>query len=311
MQINTAKTQFRIALMQTTPDWNDYLFFLKIASCGNLQAAALELGVNPSTAYRRINGLEKRLKVRLFDRFKTGYVLTSAGEDVFSRVCQVEEQMHAIQRIIEGRDSELCGSLKISTTDTLGYYWLPPYIRRFKELYPDIVIDLGIKTSYTDMNRREADIVIPAVNMQPDYMVGRKLFVLFFQLCASKAYIQSYGKPEKPADFSKHKFLLPNETLAGLSASKWIRQMVAEKNIVACSDRFTALYHLARQGLGLTMLPFYVIQRDPEIEPILRLPEHCNHQVWILTHPDLRNSGRVRAFMQFISAALNRETPTP
>jgi DNA-binding transcriptional LysR family regulator len=63
-------------------DWNDYLYFFKVAETGSLKAAAKALGVNHSTVFRRINALEQKLQVRLFERLKSGYALTSAGEDI-------------------------------------------------------------------------------------------------------------------------------------------------------------------------------------------------------------------------------------
>ena len=107
--------------------------------------------------------------------------------------------------------------------------------------------------------------------------------------------------PQSPADFHKHHFLMPNESLAGLPANKWLRKYVNEENIVACCDKLTGLYHLARQGLGLTILPHYISASDHDtLVEIMDLPDECNHHVWILTHPDIRFTARIKAFMQFM-----------
>lgn len=288
--------------MQNTMDWNDYHYFLKVATLGSLNAAAEALAVNHSTVFRRINALEARMDVRLFERLKTGYVLTEAGEEILRRVQAVEEEMHAIQRTLLGKDIRLSGTLKISTTDTLGYHWLPPYIRHFKARYSDIRIDVDIKTRYTNLTKREADIVIPAVNTQPEYMVGWKLAPIILRLYAATGYIEKRGRPRTPEDFTGHSFLLPNEALAGLPADKWVRKRISENAIVATSDKLTGLYHLARQGLGLTFLPHYVGDGDERLVAVMDLPRHCHHDVWILTHPDLRHTARVKAFMQFMHA---------
>ena len=134
-------------------DWNDYHYFLRVASCGSLKASARELGVNHSTVFRWLNELETKLNVRLFERFKTCYQLTHAGEEILEKVRRIEEQMFAIERVVQGRDAELSGTLKISTTDTLGFFWLMPFIEQFKELYPEITINSDINTRYTDMSR--------------------------------------------------------------------------------------------------------------------------------------------------------------
>jgi DNA-binding transcriptional LysR family regulator len=286
--------------MHSELGWDDYLYFYKVASLGNLKAAAEDLGVNYSSVFRRINGLEERLSVRLFERLKSGYKLTKAGEDILDRVQQVDEQMNAIQRLIQGKDVHLSGYLKISTTDTIGYYWLPPYIARFKALYPDIIIDLDIKTRYTNLSKREADIVLPAVNTQPDYMVGKKLAPIHIRLYGTNTYFERYGRPTSTIDFHKHHFLIPNESLAGLPANKWLRKYVHDENIVACCDKLTGLYQLARQGLGLTILPHYIGDSDSSMVELMDLPPECSHHVWILTHPDVRFTARIKAFMQFM-----------
>jgi DNA-binding transcriptional LysR family regulator len=211
--------------------------------------------------------------------------------------------MHAIQRRIHGKDIRLSGYLKISTTDTLGYYWLPPYIRRFKNRYPDIIVDLDINTRYTDLTKREADIVIPAVNRQPEHMVGRRLSPLYFKLYASTEYIARHGAPAGTNDFSNHRFLLPNEARAALPANKWLRKFVPEDCIEACCDKLSGLYKLAKQDLGITMLPHYLGDADSTLVEIMQLPDGCHHEVWILTHPDLRHTARVKAFMQFMHEA--------
>ena len=194
----------------------------------------------------------------------------------------------------------MSGYLKISTTDTIGYYWLSPYIQRFKDIYPDIIIDLDIKTRYTDLSKREADIVIPAVNTQPDYMVGKKIAPISIRLYGATSYLERYGIPKSTADFHAHRFLLPNESLAGRPASKWLKRYVQEENVMACCDKLSGLYHLARQGLGLTILPHYIAGFDPGMRELMVLPPDCHHHVWMLTHPDIRLTARIRAFMQFM-----------
>jgi len=72
--------------MHSELGWDDYLYFYKVATLANLKAAAEDLGVNYSSVFRRINGLEERLGVRLFERLKSGYKLIKAGEDISDRV---------------------------------------------------------------------------------------------------------------------------------------------------------------------------------------------------------------------------------
>ena len=286
--------------MHNNPDWNDYQYFLKIALLGTLTAAAEALGVNHSTVFRRINSLEKKMDVRLFERLKTGYVLTEAGEEILEQVQRIENEIYEIDRKLLGKDIRLSGSIKISTTDTLGYYWLPPYIRQFKTEYPNIVVDVDIKTRFTDLSKREADIVIPTANEQPDYMVGRKLAPIILRLYASVSYVQQCGIPKNIGDLASHSLLLPNEALAGLPVIKWLKKYVPSNAITASSDKLTGLYKFAQQGLGIAPLPHYVGDPNPNLVKVMEVPQKFHRTIWILTHPDLRHTARIRAFMNFM-----------
>ena len=104
--------------MHIDKGWNDYLYFLKVASSGTIKGAVQELGVNYSSVFRRINSLEEKLQVRHFERLKTAYTLTRAGEDILERVQQVEEQMNTIHRLIQGKDVSLyCSRLTQMRTE--------------------------------------------------------------------------------------------------------------------------------------------------------------------------------------------------
>ena len=145
--------------MHNKISWDDYHYFLKVARLGTLKAAGEALKVNHSTVLRRINALEKKLEARLFERFKTGYVLTESGRDMFNHIQHLEDEICAIERKIRGKDIRYEGKIKISTTDTLGYFWLPPFVKKFKDQYPGILLDIDIRTDFTDLVQRQADIL--------------------------------------------------------------------------------------------------------------------------------------------------------
>ncbi len=286
--------------MHNKTNWDDYLYFLRVARLGTLKAAGESLKVNHTTVLRRINSLEEKLETRLFERFKTGYVLTESGEDIYSQIEHLEDSFIAIERKVLGKDVRLEGRVKISTTDTLGYYWLPPYIKKFKRLYPGILLDIDIRTSYTDLAKREADIVIPAVNEQPEYMVGRILAPIDFGLYASKKYIAQKGFPEKPEQLASHKLLILNEELGEVGFNEWLKKLIPKSAISVCCNMLSNLYHYVRQDMGIAPLPVYLGDQDKYLMKVMNLPKELSHNIWILTHPDLKNTQRIKAFMRFM-----------
>src|SRR4051794_23537827 len=65
-----------------TIDWDDFRFVLAIVRGGTVSAAARQLSVDHATVIRRVDRLERHLSAKLFDRRKTGYLLTEAGQRV-------------------------------------------------------------------------------------------------------------------------------------------------------------------------------------------------------------------------------------
>src|SRR6266508_4466886 len=104
-------------------NWDDHRYFLAIARKRSLTAAGKALGVSQPTVSRRLEALESKLKVRLFDHTRHGYELTAVGLDLFEAVQQVEERLGEIDRKIYGKDQDLTGGLRVTCTELLlnGY----------------------------------------------------------------------------------------------------------------------------------------------------------------------------------------------
>jgi DNA-binding transcriptional LysR family regulator len=78
---------------------------------------------------------------------------------------------------------------------------------------------------------------------------------------------------------------------------------VPSKAIIASSDKLTGLYKIAQQGLGIAPLPHYVGDLDPDLVKVMEVPRRFHRNIWILTHPDLRHTARISAFMKFMYKA--------
>ena len=74
---------------------------------GGLTAAAAQLGINHSTAFRRLTALEAGLGVRLFDRLRTGYVPTPCGQAMIEAATRIEADVTRFERAAAGRGDRL------------------------------------------------------------------------------------------------------------------------------------------------------------------------------------------------------------
>src|SRR5215475_3392755 len=104
-------------------DWDDYRYFLAIARAGSLTAAGRALGVSQPTVSRRLEKMEARLNVRLFDKTQHGYEMTPAPMHIYETVERVGEDLSDIDRKVFGKDLRLTGCLRVTCTEVLleGY----------------------------------------------------------------------------------------------------------------------------------------------------------------------------------------------
>lgn len=144
-------------------NWNDLKLVLAIARAGTLGGGATALGVNHSTAFRRLNALEEKLGVRLFERLPGGvYQTTTEGERVATTAERVETEADALSREVGGRDQRLVGALRVTSSETLAYSVLTQQLARFREAHPGIVVELVVDNRVLSLSRREADIALRA-----------------------------------------------------------------------------------------------------------------------------------------------------
>src|SRR6516162_3889135 len=121
--------------------WDDVRFFLAVARAGSLSGAARMLGVGHVTAGRRIALLERRLGVALLNRTPDGFATTSAGEAILRQCMAMESAALDVERIAAGRDSLVTGSVRVTTTEALGYQLLGPAIVALRQAHPNLRVD--------------------------------------------------------------------------------------------------------------------------------------------------------------------------
>ena len=285
-------------------DWSDLQYFLALAEEGSVRSAALKLKVSHSTISRRISALESDLGVRLFDRLANGYQLTAEGEGILDDVSGIKSRVNTLERRISGQDEKLSGPLRVTMPDTIASQVLMADIVAFTQAYPDIELDIIATYDRLSLDQREADIAIRITDKPPEHLVGRKVAVYKRANYVSKAYLQ-----KTPLDK-----LATDGAWIGWNDKTSFPDWVAE----SAYPEIPALHHFAdpllqlsavREGLGIAMMPCFIAD---QYESLVRVPDdRCEdaYEVWLFTHPDLRHSSKVKAFMAAMVEAFERLGP--
>lgn len=287
-------------------DWGLLPDFLMVARTRSLTAAADRLGVNHSTIYRRLNQLESQLNCRLFERLSTGYRLTAEGEALRSHAEFMEAEAFRAERLLGGADVTLRGEVRLTAPENLVYEFLPNYLERFHQQYPEIRVSVLVTNTDLDLNRREADLALRATSSPPDYLVGRKLTDIGWAIFAAPEFLEERGRPANLKAAGDYPWVGPEAALMHIPGYRWVVGQIPEKRIVMRGSTLNAIARLAQSGLGLAALP--MDQARAELQPLLELPTRPMSALWLLTHADLRHVARIRVLMDFLAEAF-REDP--
>jgi len=286
-------------------DWDDLRHFLAIARLGTLSAAARSLGVRQSTMGRRLAALESRTGATLLQRTPRGYVLTSAGEAILGNVERIEGEALAVERVITGKDVRLEGNIRVTTVETLASEMLTPIFHAFQEAYPGITIELVTDARNLSLTKREAEIALRLSRPTQQDLVARHVTDFSVAIYAAQSYLDQHGVPDFAAGAPGHRRILVQEDLMQVPDMQWYQAMTPLADVVLRSNsRFT---HVAAavDGMGLACLARYLgdgralVRLQPRVPPPLR-------EIWMVVHQDIRHMPRIRAFSEFLTAALKQ-----
>ena len=286
-------------------DWNDVQVYLAIARGGSLAAAARTLKVNHSTVFRRLNAFEDALGVRLFERMPSGYALTPEGESIRAEAEAVETNVHALERKIAGRDFALRGDIRVTAPHGLATGFLAQYLPDFIARYPGIRVDIVASDAELDLGRREADIAVRATSAPPEHLVGRRVASLFWWVYGSTSYRERMGCPSGMDDLAAHRVIGATQNFQRLPVFAWLAKNVPDDAIVARAADLETMAALAREGIGLALLPSD--QHLPSLQRLFPVEPRFTGELWLLTHPDLRHVARIKTFMEFLAERLRND----
>lgn len=288
-------------------EWNDLKVILAIGRAGTLSGAAKSLGMNHSTVFRRINVIEEKMEVRFFDRLPQGYSMTEAGEAALGTAERIDNEVNGLSRELVGKDLRLQGSIRVTAPEGVSLRLLRPVFAAFLHEHTDIQIDLVVTGSALKLSRREADLAIRVTSNPPDTSIGRQVCKFGFGVYVSKEYLE-VKKNRLPEE---HAWVLLEDASSWFKPAVWKKIFNPNSKVVFRSDSTSAIVNAALDGLGVTPLPCFIGDSEKEL---VRLDEFQKEiakenalDLWILMHPDLRHTARVKALMRFIYESLEKE----
>jgi DNA-binding transcriptional LysR family regulator len=240
--------------------------FVRVAKAGSFAGAARDLGISRAMATKHIMHLEKALDTRLFNRTTRSLSLTEVGASYLGRCQQVLLDVDEMESAVTHLQAEPRGVLKISAPPVIGSTHIAPALAEFLKVNEDLSVEIVLKGSHVDLIDEGVDIAIFLGKLQDTSLVARKLASSSLVVCGAPAYFERYGVPEEPEDLVDHSCLV---NWAIPPRDRWKFRGVLGDREVKVSGRMQAnvadpIRVAANKGLGLVMLPNYIVGRDIE-----------------------------------------------
>lgn len=242
---------------------DDMELFLSVVEAGSFSAAATRLDSSRSLVSKRIQGLEKRLGVRLLNRTTRRLSLTESGEvylDYCRSILRLREE--AEQRVGEmGRAPQ--GRLRITLPVTFGQLHVAPLLPEFLERYPGITLDIEAQDGFVDLVESGIDLAIRIGVLEDSGLIARQITTTRLITVASPVYLERHGTPRTPGEIRHHNCLTYRH--ARTRSSTWHFEVDGQRIAVPVSGNLRAdngllLLHAALGGAGVTQLPEFMAQ---------------------------------------------------
>jgi DNA-binding transcriptional LysR family regulator len=250
--------------------------FVRIVESGSISAAARRLKEAQSTLSRQLRLLERQCGASLLRRDTHGMSLTEAGQrlltDAHVMLTHAEE---ADQRLREGQ-STLSGHLHLFATIDLGQSIVTRLVSRFLQANPNVTAELGLSSRPLRMIQEGCDVAMLPGKITDESVIARPAGKMALQVAASPSLVKERPPANEPADLEAwpwitiggHQFWNTKELK--LSARNRAEQTI-HLSPRLISEGVTSIREAVRDGLGVSVIPEFLIREDVRCGRLVRL----------------------------------------
>ena len=225
---------------------------------GSASAAAEELSLTQSAISRQLKAMEEQLGVELIQRTKMRLHLTPAAKEFTAVARDTLNQL--AQASLKLKANPTGGSLNLSILPAFGMHWLAPRLQDFARRHPEVTVNLNTRLRPFDFEVEHFDAAIH---------FGRQDWSGVHYLPLMREELMPVCAPElRPEHASDPEWLL-NAPLLHLETrpDAWERWFAAQGWKASgisgmLFDQFSTMGQATIHGLGVALLPTYLIQDD-------------------------------------------------
>ena len=290
--------------MNISFDWSLIRSFLAVLEQGSLLAAARQLSLSQPTLGRHMAELESQLGITLFDRTGRGLVPTEAAQRLADAARVMQGGADQLARTVAGGDRGTSGTVRITASQPVSCYLLPPLLAQMRRSLPDVQVELLASNSVSNLLRREADIAVRMVQPEQANVIARRVGKVVLRVCAHQDYLRRRGLPRAPEDLLAHELIGDDRNEGIIKGFAALGFVVDREQFAFRTDDLIVAWQAVRAGLGVGFVSEHLIRTDGAVVPLLPKVRIEPLAVWLVVHKELHTSKRIRAVYDFLADAL-------
>lgn len=286
--------------------------FVAVVENHSFRGAADQVGMTPSAVSKQISRLEDRLGARLLNRTTRRLGLTEVGAVYFEHARRILEDIEEAERAVSESLAVPRGLLRLSVPLSFGRVKIAPLLSDFLQRYPEVRMSVYSHDREVDLIAEGYDLAIRVGSLQDSSMIARRLTVNRRWVCGAPSYFERYTPPETPEDLTRHNCLI--NLAYSPQRSWWFKDQDQYYQVPVTGsleyDNPLALREAALRGLGLVLLPSYIVQGDLAEGRLVRvLRDFISEEADVfLIYPSSRHvTPKVRVFVDFLLDAFRDE----
>lgn len=286
-------------------DIQDLRIFVRAAAVQNLTLVGQEFRLTPGTISKRLQALEDRLGVRLFDRTTRSIRITEEGVLFLGHVERGLSEIAAAEEAVRATSGEAAGLLKLAAPETIGTLLLPTVIADFLAVHPTVEIHAEFTERKVHLQEDGFDLAIVRGALRDSALKSRRLMDDDVAIVAAPELFASRrrARPRKPQDLEHWDCLVHGDewdwTFSRRSRSSSVRVQARFK-----ANTADAVRRAACAGLGIARLPVLDVAADLATGRLVQLFQDYDvtgsRGVWVVYPGGRHVPPRLRAFVDHL-----------
>jgi DNA-binding transcriptional LysR family regulator len=303
---NPLTVHIRYSKMNNYFDWRLVRSFLAALDQGSLLGAARVLKATQPTIGRHIAELESQLGVLLFERTGRGLLPTPTALQLAESARAMDSAANQLARSVSGADARISGTVRITASQPVACYLLPPILAQMRLALPDVQVELVASNAVSNLLRREADIALRMVQPDQASLVVKRIARITLGTYAHRDYLRRRGSPKQPQDLLNHDLVGTDRDETIVKGMAGFGLPVTRESFAFRCDDLIAYWEAVRSGLGIGFIADYLAATDKEVVAVLPMIKVPPIPIWLTVHREIRTSRRIRAVYDFLAQALPR-----